>query len=497
MGPLLIRADASAEIGSGHVMRCLALAEAWQDTGGKVCLATRLLPEALKCRWREEQMEVQQLTQSTDDAAETLELARELGADWLVLDGYQFGTEFQQFIKNAGTRLLVVDDDGCAQHYVADLILNQSSGAVRDMYPGYDSHTRLLLGTRFALLRREFLKARSLTRSHAARERNVLVTLGGADPHNCTRTILEAIVLIEGITMIAVVGPNNPRADELAQLAQRGRGRIVIRQNPVDMPQLMARADLAVSAAGSTCWELAFMGLPMLLVVLADNQRPNATSLDELGVAGNLGWHGELSEDKVRAAVMHILDDPALRASMSQKGTALVDGRGASRVVTEMRSRLFTLRRTSAEDSQLLLEWANETGVRGASFSSERISPEEHRIWLTRKLRDPSCALFIASDDRQTPVGQVRFDQEGREAVISVSIDRKFRGHGVGTAVISLACRQLFKETGARSIHAFIKPENVASTRAFADAGFARAEPAILHGRRALHFVLRSNGCVQ
>ena len=71
------------------------------------------------------------------------------------------------------------------------------------------------------------------------------------------------------------------------------------------MPQLMAWADLAVSAAGTTCWELAFMGLPMLLVVLADNQRPNATCLDELGVAGNLGWHGELSEDKVRAAVMH------------------------------------------------------------------------------------------------------------------------------------------------------------------------------------------------
>ena len=90
----------------------------------------------------------------------------------------------------------------------------------------------------------------------------------------------------------------------------------------------------------------------MLLVVLAENQRPNATSLDELGVAGNLGWHGELSEEKVRAAVMRLLDDPALRASMSQKGLALVDGRGASRIVTEMRRPLFTLRRAGAEDSR-------------------------------------------------------------------------------------------------------------------------------------------------
>ena len=497
MGPLLIRADASAAIGSGHVMRCLALAQAWQDSGGKVCLAARPLPETLKRRWDEEQMEIRQLAESNDDARETVELACEIDADWVVLDGYQFGTEFQRFIKNAGMRLLVVDDDGCARNYVADLILNQSPGATRDMYPSCDPRATLLLGARYALLRREFHRTLPPTRSHASCGRKVLVTMGGADPPNCTHAILEAIALIEGLTTVAVLGPNNPRVYELEQMARRSAGRIAVRGNPVDMPQLMRWADLAVSAAGSTCWELAFMGLPMLLVVLADNQRPNATSLEELGVAENLGWHSELSEEKVRAAIMHILDDPALRASMSQKGLALVDGRGARRIVTEMRSRLFTLRRAGAEDSQVLLEWANETGVRAASFSSGPISQEEHRIWFTRKLRDPACAFFIASDDRQTPVGQVRFDQEGCDAVISVSIDRKVRGRGTGTAVISLACRQLFKETGARLVHAYVKPDNAASTGAFADAGFAEVEPAVLHGQSAAHFVLRSDDCAQ
>jgi spore coat polysaccharide biosynthesis predicted glycosyltransferase SpsG len=164
-----------------------------------------------------------------------------------------------------------------------------------------------------------------------------LVTLGGADPDNRTRTILEAIAPIEELTTIAVVGPNNPRATELEQLARRLGGRITIRRNPPDMPQLMAWADLAISAAGSTCWELAFMGTPMLLVVLAENQRPNATCLDKLGVAGNLGWHGELSEDNAGVAIMHTLDDPALRASMSQKGSALVDGLGSARVVAAIR----------------------------------------------------------------------------------------------------------------------------------------------------------------
>ena len=150
-----------------------------------------------------------------------MELAREIGADWVVLDGYQFGTEFQRAIKNAGMRLLVVDDDGCARHYVADLILNQNPCASRDMYPSHDSRAALLLGTRYALLRREFLPARPANRAHVPRAQRVLVTLGGADPDNCTRTILEAIALIEELTTIAVVGPSNPRATELEQLAQR------------------------------------------------------------------------------------------------------------------------------------------------------------------------------------------------------------------------------------------------------------------------------------
>ena len=165
-------------------MRCLALAQAWQDTGGQVCLAARLLPETLKRLWREEQIQTWHLEETCHDAGETVELAGEIGADWVVLDGYQFGTEFQRVIKNAGLRVLVVDDDGCARHYVADLILNPNPCAVREMYPSHDSSTALLLGPRHALLRREFLPARPANRTHAARARRVLVTLGGADPDN-------------------------------------------------------------------------------------------------------------------------------------------------------------------------------------------------------------------------------------------------------------------------------------------------------------------------
>jgi UDP-2,4-diacetamido-2,4,6-trideoxy-beta-L-altropyranose hydrolase len=491
---LLIRADASEQIGSGHLMRSLALAQAWQDSRGAVCLVARLLPGTLERRWREENIEVRQFTGAGDDARQTAELAREIGADWVVLDGYQFGPEFQRAIKNAGLMLLVVDDDGRSRDYVADLILNQAPYAVQDLYPRRGSSTELLLGTRYALLRREFIQARPPDRECPPSARRMLVTLGGGDPDNCTRTILEAIAVIEKLTTIVVVGPSNPRAAELEQLARRAGGRITVQRNPPDMSQLMTWADLAISAAGSTCWELAFMGLPMLLVVLANNQLPGATSLNKLGVARNLGWHCELSVDKVRAAIMQVIDDPTLRASMSRKGLQLIDGRGASRAVTEMRSRLFTVRRAGLEDSQLLLDWANEPGVRAASFSSAPISPDDHRTWFGRKVCDPSCVFFIAFDQRRTPVGQVRFDQVRSDAVVSVSLDRKFRGRGMGAAVISLACRQLFRETGVRVVHGYVKPENETSASAFVKAGFMlHAEPALVKGSNAVHFVLRSD----
>jgi UDP-2,4-diacetamido-2,4,6-trideoxy-beta-L-altropyranose hydrolase len=491
---LLIRADASEQIGSGHVMRSLALAQAWRDSRGTVCLAARLLPESLKRRWHEEKIEVRQFTGAGDDARQTAELAREIGADWVVLDGYQFGAEFQHAIKNAGLMLMVVDDDGRSQDYVADLILNQGPYAVQDLYPRRGSRTELLLGTRYALLRREFIQARPPDQECAPSARRMLVTLGGGDPNNCTRTILEAIAVIEKLTTIAVVGPSNPRATELEQLARRAGGRITIQRDPPDMSQLMTWADVAISASGSTCWELAFMGLPMLLVVLANNQLPCASSLNKLGVARNLGWYCELSVDKVRDAIMQVIDDPTLRASMSRKGLRLIDGRGANRAVTEMRSRLFTVRRAGLADSQLLLDWANEPGVRAGSFSPAPISPDDHRAWFGRKVCDPSCVFFIAFDQKRTPVGQVRFDQIRSYAVVSVSLDRKFRGRGIGAAVISLASRQLFRETGVRVVHAYVKPENATSASAFVKAGFMlQAEPAVVNGSNAVHFVLRSD----
>src|SRR5262245_49913761 len=178
---LLIRADASPEIGTGHVMRCLALAQAWHERGGEAILVTARSIDSLKPRLDEEGLPVRRLDDesgSLGDARATARLAREIGADWAVLDGYHFTAEYQRVLKAAAVRVLVIDDYGHAEHYWADAILNQNLHARESLYPSRKSDIRLLLGPRYTLLRREFWKWRGWKRTHPREATKVLVTFG-------------------------------------------------------------------------------------------------------------------------------------------------------------------------------------------------------------------------------------------------------------------------------------------------------------------------------
>ena len=155
----LIRTDANSQIGSGHLMRCLALAQAWQRDCDRAIFATQSLSPLLASRLASENMAVMPISSpagTAEDARETATLAHHVEAQWLVVDGYHFGTDYQQTIKAAGLFLLVLDDYGHCDRYYADAILNQNISADERWYLQRENDTRLLLGTRYILLRREF-----------------------------------------------------------------------------------------------------------------------------------------------------------------------------------------------------------------------------------------------------------------------------------------------------------------------------------------------------
>ena len=492
---LLIRADANAHMGTGHIMRCLALAQVWMDSGGEAIFLTACQREDLNVRLIAEGAEVRSMAAapgSDEDAEETRDTALRSGASWVVLDGYHFSGAFQECVRRECVRVLAIDDYGHAGHYAADLVLNQNLHAKEELYHDRKAYTRLLLGTRFAMLRREFRRWRGWKRDVPTVAHKVLVTLGGSDPFGVTRKVIEALGLVglPGLEAEVVVGGGHSHSGELEALAKRAGAAVRLGSNVTNMPELMAWADVAVAAGGTTTWERAMLSLPGLVIVLADNQQDLATASEQVGIGWNLGSHQSLTASALAAALRRLLVDAPARARMAHQGPEHCDGLGADRVLERMRGGVLHLRPVHGEDCRLIWEFANEPVTRSASFSPAPIPWEQHQSWFAAKLNDPCCDFFIAFDAQKQPVGQVRLDIDGAEAAISVSLATRFHGLGYGPEVIRLAVLHLFNSRTVERVNAFIRTENNRSYSAHFKAGFSEQGITSVRGQSARHLVL-------
>lgn len=498
---LLIRTDASVVMGTGHVMRCLALAQAWQDAGGRAIFATCETPPAIRARLAAEGCAELSITGSAGtsfDASRTSALAREYGAGWIVVDGYQFNADYQHTLGAAGFKVLFVDDFGHASHYSADLVLNQNVSAKAEAYSSREPKTRLLLGPRYCLLRREFSAWLGPEREIPEVCRRILVMMGGSDPENLTERVIKALALadISTLEISIVIGGGNPHAERLEAHAAESGLKIMLRKDPQNIAELMAQADVAVSAAGSTCWELCRMGLPALLIDVAENQTALATELERRGCALHAG-DKSVPAEKIARDLQRLLGSHELRVSLSQKSRRLVDGKGARRVVSALRGTpALCFRQARPEDSRLLFEWANDAEVRAASFSSDPIPWETHVAWFGEKLGNAGipgreqCAILIAEDEVARPIGQIRFEtfpHGGWE--VGVSLDRLARGFGLGSTLISLGVREFLRDCADAPLHAFVKPTNTASVKAFQEADFKIVGTEQTRGQQSIHLI--------
>ncbi|PYV77358.1 MAG: UDP-2,4-diacetamido-2,4,6-trideoxy-beta-L-altropyranose hydrolase [Acidobacteria bacterium] len=492
-GTLIIRADATAAIGHGHVMRCLALAQAWQDRGGECVFAmAEPIPE-MKARLCTEGFEVIPFTVasgSSDDAAQLAELARVRDASWIVVDGYQFRAEYHRALKSAGVRLLVIDDSGHAGSYCSDLVLDQNAGTRESFYDRRAPYTELLLGSRYAMLRREFTRCREWKREIPPIASKILVTMGGSDPENLSLSVLQSLSFsqLKGVEVTVVCGGSNPHVSALKTLAEKSAGSLRLIVGANDMSELMAWADVAVSSAGSTCWEMCMLGLPAVVIDAAPNQLPLAQELDRRKIAVHMSRPG-LDISQLAAKIEWLVNAPEVRSIMSANASQLVDGRGAERVVAAMQAPM-TLRPARAEDCHLLWQWTTDPSVRSASFSPEPITWEQHQAWFTSKIKDPQCLILIGEDEHGKALGQFRVDfRLDREAEIDVSVSPEHRGMGWGSRLIGQCVGRVFNSTDAQRVHAFIRVENSASIRAFQGARFAAVGTDLVKGHAAVHYL--------
>jgi len=371
IGTLLVRADAGVRMGTGHVMRCLALAQAWQNAGGEVVFAMAESSPAIESRLRGERIQLAPIQTSPGSLQDSLrmgELALYYRPDWVVVDGYQFGVRYQVSIRSTGCKVLVVDDDGACGPVGADVVLNQNLHAREDLYPNLQKETDLLLGPKFAMLRREFGCWRGWQRAIARVGRKILVTMGGSDAENFSARVCEALrdLRCEGIEIRIVAGSSNPHVDSLREVAAKWDGAIRVEQNVSDMAEVMAWADVAISAAGSTCWEICMLGLPSVLLVLAENQRPVAQELSNMGVAIHCFSEEQTWNATICESVRRLLLRSDDRKKMSESGRELVDGLGAERVVAALRG--FVHRPVLHEQQPLLDSTKGRIRERGAGL---------------------------------------------------------------------------------------------------------------------------------
>jgi UDP-2,4-diacetamido-2,4,6-trideoxy-beta-L-altropyranose hydrolase len=334
-----LRADASATIGAGHVMRCLALADELGRRGRSVGFACRTAPGDLVATLEARGLAVVRLDGPTDqaaDAAQTVAAVRAAGArpGWIVVDHYGLDHGWEAAVRQVAERVLVIDDLTDRRH-ACDVLLNQNLSPARaEVYrERVPEDCARLLGPRFALLRREFAGGGRLRQGPVGR---VMLMFGGADPTDETSKALEGLLASASrLPTDVVVGrahPDLPRVERLTAAL----GGATLHVQSADVAALMRRADLAIGAAGVSTWERCAVGLPSLAIVVADNQEAVATTMEAAGAGVRLGWHAAVGPREIAAGFERVLADEAGRVAMSRAGLALVDGLGAARVADAM-----------------------------------------------------------------------------------------------------------------------------------------------------------------
>lgn len=475
---LLIRADGSEKIGTGHVMRCLALAQAWMDERGPVYwLAHTLTPSLIK-RLEAEGIRLLPFLAHTpgsmDDAAALSDAAYRHNAFWTVIDNYYFKGDYQERLCSLGVRHLAFDDNGHSYPSAANLLLNPNLHARAELHAGHARQTDLLLGPRYAPLRREFIKLESKSPESVKRPvQRLLISLGGADPPNRTLDVMRLIfpLLPESVDVRVIIGGCNPHREALLQWISRKKNAEAV-VNADNMAEHYLWAHAAILPASTSCLEAFRCGLPSLLIASVENQREVAAHVRKLSFIEVMEAYEHLPSEPLLSACSRLLHDADFRSSQTVQMTRLVDGLGCRRIMRAMDLYGIRLETVTMDDAYLLWKWANDAEVRRQSFHQEPIPWEDHLAWMEEKLKETGSKFFIARALNNEAVGQIRLQYlEPGVALVHISVAPEWRGRGAGARML-----RLVELEGFDRLRACVKKENTASLHLFSSAEFKLVE---------------------
>ncbi|TDQ80967.1 UDP-2,4-diacetamido-2,4,6-trideoxy-beta-L-altropyranose hydrolase [Dongia mobilis] len=489
--------EANARIGTGHAMRCNAL-------------QSRLEPMGWRCLWAIDAATEEFLgsavprnslirLSSADPCTIAKDIAAAIGSCGIfVIDHYGAGAELGREMRTVADQI-VWFDDLADRPLDADVIINPNPGFSEAEYGGLNARpAKVLLGADFALLRQQFSVHRANAYRRLAEEiagpvRRIVVAFGGVDPLNGTAVALQVLAEFPEIEVDAVLGSAAPHlADVRRQAAELGpRCRVIT--DVADMAGLLAGADIVIGAPGTSTWERACLGLPSLLIGIAENQRANAAFVASAGAGLVAGFLTDEAPDQVGARLKEQLHEvvawPRRRQRMARAAFAVCDGRGCQRIIAALlppyrtASGDMTIRIVEARDEALLLDWQRNPETRRFALNPAVPSSQEHHVWLQDRLLS-SIDWFLMAERAGEPLAFVRIDWIGEDSgrpefVVSIATSPWHHRQGLGAGLLH-AIRQL-----SPSAHflAKILPENVASLALFIRAGYTLGADGYFHAR--------------
>ncbi|WP_025707324.1 UDP-2,4-diacetamido-2,4,6-trideoxy-beta-L-altropyranose hydrolase [Paenibacillus graminis] len=481
-----IRADASEKLGIGHVMRCLALSSGLIEQKHEVIFISRELNPF-----------VSELIVTQGCSIIHIETSFPLGSalesefiiqlinkdyrltkeDWLIIDHYSLDYRFESHLRSLFSNILVIDDLADRVHD-CNILLDSGLDKTKEI-----EYNRLipksaikLLGPSYALLRREFSDvSQTINNNNGEHIQNVLVCFGGTDPTNETLKTLRALEpCLNDIRNVKVIlGRTNPHIKELTNLYEKN-SKLQFLIQPSSVALEMASCDLAICAGGSMTWERYCLGLPGIVIAVADNQLKNAQQGHLMDIDKYLDFHQFVTKEDIRQTFESIIHSKSWLQTARQKARMIVDGKGVSRVVDllSMRQNFLVLRDVGQNEILWMWECRNDAESRSNSVHTDEIPYSEHVKWVEQSKSMLNRKLMIAWDG-EFKIAVVRLDKDGDSAIVSLNVAKEHRNKGNALKILRELETTVIKwDRRIHTLQALIRSENTASIRVFLKAGY-------------------------
>lgn len=481
---VIFRCDASPMIGVGHVMRCLSLAHTMQAIGWDVSFVVKA--ETLSIAPLLDGSDLSVLVLRHNEHADDVEAMRShwhSGCDYLIIDSYEYDASYEFRFRNWAQKIVVLDDLARNKHE-CDFLLDQTLGRhATDYAPLITKECQLLLGPLYAPLRPQFLAAREsslIRRSKGQSIESILINFGGVGVPGLVEMALESLARVDfngQVTVVLGQAPNEPIKGFID--ANDFPFGVSLRGYVDNIVDFMSRADLAIGATGTSSWERCCLGLPAVVVTIADNQNKIAQELANVGACVFIGKWGEVDVDDLANGLRILCNDPIALHHAGAAAMTVSDGRGGLRTILALLgsvhakdARDVSLRLIEPEDEETLLEWQRAPGTRQYARNPDIPSAQEHSKWFQSRLVDQintTCIINFCGN----MAGVVRLDalddlNGQRQFEVAIHVAPEFCRLGLAQAALTLI-RRLYP---ADVLMAEVAVGNIGSQKLFERAGY-------------------------